>query len=159
MCTQDVPLSLSAASAFPAPCDNQQHSLTLSHRAAAALSRSRRGMEASPLSVWRWPRKLQSPCSVPAGANAAGEGDRVEPGGLGAAGPSAGSVANPHECCQSCCFDDESLICHEQLRSRLPALARPAAGPEERGGRSPSVTPGASTTMSLPVSPAVMDGT
>lgn len=40
MCTQDVPLPLSL-SAFPAPCDNQQHALTLS--TAAALPRSEVG--------------------------------------------------------------------------------------------------------------------
>ena len=114
--------------AFPAPCDNQQHGLTLSHRWLVLLGDEGRG----PRPLMHLGGCAQHACGHPASfrrsggtawANTAGEGDGMELGGLEASGPSGGSDANPHTCCQRSRFDDESSIaCHEQLRSRLPPL-------------------------------------
>lgn len=132
MCSQDVPLCWApqplAPFAFPAPCDNQQHGLTLSHRWLVPLADGQQG----PRPFMRLGGCAQEVCGHPAffrkssstaRANMAGEDDRVELGGLEASSPSGGSHANPHTCCQRSCFDDESsTTCHKQLWSRLPPL-------------------------------------
>lgn len=57
----------------------------------------------------------------------------MELGDLEAAGPSAGSVADPHKRCSSPAL----------MVKASQAVAHPAVAPRERGGRSPSgcVTP------------------
>lgn len=127
MCSQDVPLRWApqplAPFAFPAPCDNQQHGLTLSHRWLIPLGNGGQG----PCSLGSC---AQDACGHPASfwirsgtaqANTASGGDGMELGGLEASGPSRGSDTDPHTCCQRSPFDDESSIaCHEQLWSWLP---------------------------------------
>lgn len=113
--------------AFPAPCDNQQHGLTLSHRCLVPLGDG----EWSPHPPVCFGGRAQEACSDPASfqgsgsatrAHTAEEGDRMELGELEAAGSSTGSVANPHKCCQRSGFDNESITCHKQLQSQLPPL-------------------------------------
>ena len=110
--------------AFPAPCDNQQHGLTLSCRWLVPLGDGAQG----PCPLVHLGGRAKEACGHPpsfqrstAHANTVGEGDGTELGGLEASGPSGGSDANPHTCCQRSRFDDESSIaCHKQLWRRLP---------------------------------------
>lgn len=126
MCSQDVLLRWApqplAPFAFPAPCDNQQHSLTLSHRWLVLL----RDGGQSPCLLVHLDGQMPEACVHPASfqrsdgtaqANTAGEGDGVELRGLEAPGLSGGADVNPHTCCQRSHFGDESsTACHEQLQ-------------------------------------------
>lgn len=112
MCCCWAPQPL-AAFAFPAPCDNRQHGLTLLCCCLVPLGDGRQCPCPHPIHIhghaWVHPTYFQRSKST-AQAKSFGEDDEMELGGLEASGPRRRSDANPHRCCQRSCFDDESSI-------------------------------------------------
>lgn len=128
MCRSRWAPQLLAPFAFPAPCDNQQHGLTLSCRWIVQIGDVGQGphllvrLGGHAKEAYGHPSSFQRSGGT-AQANMSSEGDGMERGGLEASGPREGSDTNPHTCCQRSCFDDESSIAgHEQLQSQLPPL-------------------------------------
>lgn len=171
MCSQDVPLSWApqplAPFAFPAPCDNQQHGLTLSHRWLVPLGDGVQG----PCPLVRLGGHAQEGCDHPAlFCKVAAQLGQTRPVEMMGWSWEASKLLVQVE--------DLTLIPTHAARGPTlmmkvgslatsscgagSTLARPAAGPKKPHGRSPGGcdTPGMST-MTLPsVHPSgVTDGT